>query len=277
MTRGLLITFEGGEGAGKSTQVGLLVERLRSAGHVVAETAEPGGTQVGRAIRQLLLDQVGQQLPPIAEALLFLADRNTHVEQVIAPRLADGQIVISDRFALSTLVYQGVVRGLDLDMLRTVNRWASLNATPAVTIVLDVDPAVGLARAARRGELNRIDREPLGFHQKVRQGFLDLVDGPHAVIDAHGSVDTVAKSVALAVEHALSARLAVPFGPELPLRPEWLAAYKAAVAAVGCPVCDRTSPCRCYVTKEEKVDKEAVGLAAVLQLVAASLREEKPS
>jgi dTMP kinase len=210
---GLFIAFEGGEGSGKSTQAGILAERLRSVGRVVAETAEPGGTRTGIRIRKLLLSSFAdrERMPPIAEALLFLADRNVHVERIISPRLADGQVVICDRYALSTLVYQGVGRGLDVTHLAEVNRWASLGLVPDLTIVLDVDPEVGLTRAiGRAGTLDRIESEPVEFHQRIREGFLTLAAGVPGtvVIDANREVGLVADDVKNAVDRVRLDRLA---------------------------------------------------------------------
>ncbi len=202
--RGMFIAFEGGEGAGKSTQAVRLTEQLRSRGLVAHLTREPGATPAGAELRKLLLDREWLVTPPVAEALLFLADRNVHVEQVISPRLADGQVVVCDRYSLSTFVYQGLGRGLDLEFLSAANWWASNGLQPDLTILLDIDPQVGLVRAAQAGRLNRIDREPVEFHQRIRQGFLDLADTGRGlvVIDAAQDVDTVAAQVLHAVDRA---------------------------------------------------------------------------
>ncbi len=269
---GLFIAFEGVEGCGKSTQAERLARNLPGAGRFVTLTREPGATAAGKSLRWLLLNPGegdGQLLTPVAELLLFLADRSLHIEQVVAPALAAGDVVISDRHALSTLVYQGVARGvMDVGQIIDLNRLATGGVTPHLTIVFDIDPEVGLKRAAQRGALNRVDQEPLEFHQRVRQGFLEFAHrlGPAAIIDAGRDPDTVAADVLHVVEHALFDRKAAVDKP-VSVPPDVLAAYKAAVETVGCPRCGSTRACRCLVPKHERVDKVEVGLAAVLRLI----------
>jgi dTMP kinase len=266
------IAFEGPEGSGKSTQAARLARDLAGDGHVATLTREPGSTPLGQTLRSLLLAHPGKDaLPPVAELLLFLADRNLHVEQVISPRLHDGHIVITDRFSLSTLVYQGVVRGLPVDKLIDLNDMATYGLVPDLTIVLDVDARVGLDRvAAQRGVLDRIEREPLEFHERVRQGFLVHAHrlGPAVIIDGHRDPDEVAKDVRHIVNQKLLNKATGTAKP-VPVRPDLVAAFNAAVAAVGCPRCGSTRPCRCLVPAHERVDKVAVGLAAVLSLIGA--------
>lgn len=269
----MFIAFEGGEGVGKSTQAGLLAAKLTAVGHVVHQTREPGATPAGELIRSLLLSHVDKALTPAAEALLYLADRAQHVHEVISPRLADGQVVISDRFELSTLVYQGIGRGVDMERLLEANALATLKLEPDLTIILDLPATVGLARVRARGALDRIESESVEFHERIRAGFLALVGGrSHVIIDADRPVGDVAADVQHAVEHMLFNKLAEePVGPLLELKPEWLQAYKAAAAAAGCPVCGAVRQCRCYKTEAERDFRVRAGLEVFLALVAAEI------
>lgn len=169
---GTFVVFEGGEGAGKTTQVERLAEALRRTGHTVTVTREPGGTGIGSAIRDLLLDTWPDGMPAKTEAFLFLADRAAHVEQVIAPALERGEVVVSDRHVDSSVVYQGVGRGLGMTQISKLSRWATDWFTPDLVFVLDIDPQVGLLRAKRHRSHDRIEREADDFHDRVRAGFL---------------------------------------------------------------------------------------------------------
>lgn len=172
---GLFVTFEGPEGSGKSTQIHYLDAALRKAGYSVTATREPGGTKVAEAIRRTLLSSADEQITPETEALLVLAARNQHVAHLILPALDRGSIVLCDRFADSTFAYQGFGRGLPLSWLQTVNRTATGGLAPHLTLLLDLAPSIGLTRRGRaRGIPNRLDRESMKFHQRVRQGFLTL-------------------------------------------------------------------------------------------------------
>jgi dTMP kinase len=174
---GLFLVFEGGEGAGKSTQVQRLAEALRAEGYDVVVTREPGATPIGERIRALLLDPT-TVLSARAEALLYAADRAHHVSEVIRPALARGAVVLSDRYVDSSLAYQGAGRAMDADDVAELSRWATDGLRPALTVLLDVDPSVGLARAT--GAPDRIEQESLAFHLAVRQGVLDLATAePH--------------------------------------------------------------------------------------------------
>ena len=170
----MFITFEGGDGSGKSTQLRRIAARLEAAGHRPVTVREPGGTPLAEAARALLLD--GEHRPsPLSEVFLIEAARADLVETVIAPALAAGRIVLCDRHTDSTLAYQGSGRGLDPDLLRAMNRAAAPELVPDLTLLYYLDPAVGLARrAAAPGRRNRLDQEPLEFHARVRQGFLEL-------------------------------------------------------------------------------------------------------
>ena len=173
---GVFVTFEGPEGSGKSTQIQYLDSALRKAGYSVRTTREPGGTKVGEAIRRTLLSPASdERITPETEALLVLAARSQHIAHLIQPALARGSIVLCDRFADSTFAYQGFGRGLPLSWLRTANRAATGGLTPHLTLLLDVPPSIGLTRRGHaRGKANRLDRESLKFHQRVRKGFLTL-------------------------------------------------------------------------------------------------------
>ncbi len=163
----MFVTFEGPEGGGKSTLIRGLAEALRSEGLDVLVTREPGAGEIGKSIREILLH--GEQLDPKAELFLFLADRAQHVAAVIRPSLDKGVCVLCDRHADSTIVYQGYGRGLDLDLLRAWNQFATGGLTPDVTFLLDLDPSLGLGRIASK---DRLDSEPVEFHNMVRAGFL---------------------------------------------------------------------------------------------------------
>jgi dTMP kinase len=205
--RGLFIVFEGGEGTGKSTQSRLLVERLRAAGRSVTPVREPGGTMVGDRIRWLLLDPSHTGMDPRAELLLYEASRAQLCATVIAPRLEAGGHVVCDRFTDSTLAYQGCGRGLDCEEIATLNRWATGGLVPDLVLLLDLDPATGLARATGEGA-DRLEAEEFGFHERVRKGFLDLAAASgHVVIDASLPVEDTAAQVwdaVVAVDPTLS-------------------------------------------------------------------------
>lgn len=163
----VLITFEGPEGAGKTTIIRMVADRLTSRGHEVVVTREPGHGEFGAKIREILLS--GQAIEPMTELFLFLADRSQHVATCIRPALEAGAVILCDRYADSTVVYQGYGRGLDLDWLRDLNSVATGGLVPDMTLLLDLDPAVGLRRIQNP---DRMDRESIDFHQRVRQGFL---------------------------------------------------------------------------------------------------------
>jgi dTMP kinase len=196
---GVFIAFEGGEGAGKSTQVTALAALLRADGHDVEVTYEPGATRIGAAVRSLLLDPANTGLSARGEAMLYAADRAEHVDSAILPALERGAVVITDRYVDSSLAYQGAGRPLDPAKVGWLNEWATGGLTPHLTLLLDVDPVVGLRRA---GEPDRLESEPLAFHQAVRAGFLALADrepGRYVVIDANQDPDLVQELVVAAV------------------------------------------------------------------------------
>lgn len=194
----LFIVFEGGEGAGKSTQVTLLAERLRLAGYRPVRTREPGGTPVAEAIRALVLAPPSP-MSDRCEALLFAAARADHTQQFIAPHLQAGDVVISDRYVDSSRAYQGAARGLAAAEIAELSVWATDNLVPHLTIVLDVDPRHGLARAQ---DHNRMESEDLGFHDTVRRAFLTFAQQDvdrYLVLDAAQPVAVIAEAVWAAV------------------------------------------------------------------------------
>jgi dTMP kinase len=166
------ITFEGGEGSGKSTQARLLLKQLEGQRIPAVMTHEPGGTSLGDKLRKVLKTKQGAQISPRAELLLFAASRAQLMDEVIRPALAAGKWVICDRFTHSTVVYQGYGRGLDLSVVRAVNNMATLGMEPDLTILLDIAPEQGLGR--RRSPGDRFELEGLSFHRKVRDGYLEM-------------------------------------------------------------------------------------------------------
>ena len=191
---GLFIALEGGDGAGKSTQVRLLQQWLESLGRAVLVTREPGGTAFGEHVRRLVLH--GDHVAPRAEALLFAADRAHHVETLIRPALARGEVVLTDRYMDSSVAYQGAGRDLGADEVKELSLWATGGLLPALTVVLDVTPETG---RARRGDLHdRLESESDDFHARVRGHFLDLAAADHdryLVIDAALPPDVVHRRV----------------------------------------------------------------------------------
>ena len=169
---GILITFEGGEGSGKSTQCRLLARWLRGRRYRVAETSEPDGTALGVQVR-LLFEKDGMTAVPLTELFLFLAARHQHVADVVRPALGRGEIVLSDRYTDATLAYQGYGRGLDLQTIRELNALATGGIQPDMTVVLDLDPRLGLRRIGER-RLDAFEKMDLAFHERVRQGYLEI-------------------------------------------------------------------------------------------------------
>lgn len=206
-TRGRFITLEGGEGAGKSTQVARLAAFLRSLGRDVLETREPGGTPGAEAIRALLVSGEPGRWVPMTEALLHSAARADHMARSLSPALTEGKWVVCDRFTDSTLAYQGYGHGLDIGRIRALNELVTEGLKPDLTLILDLPVAAGLARAgARAGAEDRYERMDHGFHERLRRGFLDIAraePGRCAVIDASADVETVARAIARTVQDRL--------------------------------------------------------------------------
>jgi dTMP kinase len=220
--QGRFITIEGGEGAGKSTQVALLAAAFERAGIPVRQTREPGGSAGGEEIRRLLLEGERGRWDAVSEALLLIAARHDHVTRLIAPALARGVWVVSDRFADSTFAYQGCGKGVALSELAMLHRFALDDFAPDLTLILDLPVEVGLARAAARSHADRFERLDRDFHEKLRRGFQQIAaENPSrcVLIDAAGDRQTVHRAVIAAVEE----RLGVEFAPHplpLPAREE---------------------------------------------------------
>jgi dTMP kinase len=208
-TGGLFIAFEGGEGTGKSTQVARLAETLRGRGHDVVTTFEPGATAIGMRLREVLLDKANTDMSPRTEAMLYAADRAQHVAQVIRPALARGAIVITDRYVDSSLAYQGGGRDLEDAELRRLSQWATGGLRPDVTILLDIDPELGLRRSVGPGD--RLEAEAMVFHQRVRDAFRDLA--------GHGRNRYLVLDVAAAGVDEIAAQVLARVEPELPEPP----------------------------------------------------------
>jgi len=210
---GLFITFEGGEGSGKTTQVVALVAYLRSTGREVVATRDPGGTPIGKLIRTLLLDRDHTQMAPTAELLLYQASRAQLVHEVIRPALAADRIVLCDRFTDSTVAYQGYGRKLDLDLIARLNTLATGGLCPDLTLLLDLDPILGLARATQRvaerqERQDRIEGEVSAFHQRVRTGYQCIAaadPGRVTVLDASAGPAEIAGRIRGRVDEVLFA------------------------------------------------------------------------
>ena len=194
----MFVTFEGIEGSGKTTQQRRLAEHLRARGRTVVTTKEPGGTPLADRIRAILLDSAST-IDPIAEVFLFAASRRQHTTEVIEPALARGEVVLCDRYADSTLAYQGFGRLIELDRLRALNEWATDALVPRLTLLFDLPEEVGLTRARSRNAVatadeGRFEAEDLRFHRRVREGYLAMAvaEAPrYAVINGEGTADEV--------------------------------------------------------------------------------------
>ena len=197
------ITFEGGEGVGKTTQIERLKEYLVSLGHEVLITREPGGTEIGEAIRQVLLDKTLPGMHQDTELLLMFAARAEHVQTVIYPALADGVWVLSDRFADASHVYQGIGRGVDAERINRLERWTLGDFQPDLTFLLDMPVAAGMERVHARGETDRFESENLAFFQRIRDGYLSRAKRfpeRYRVVDAGQDLDAVTVSINGALE-----------------------------------------------------------------------------
>ena len=204
----MFITFENPEGSGKTSQIPPLAEFLREQGYSVVTTREPGGTEIGDQVREVLMRLDNKQMNPRTETLLFLAARAQLVEQCIRPEISRGSLVISDRYADSTLAYQGYGHGNDLNQLRELLRFATGNLWPDLTLLLDIDPEQGLKRRAKGGEWNRLDAYALAFHKRVWQGYRELArQDPNrwVIIDAAQPVEIVQEQLRKAILQRLTA------------------------------------------------------------------------
>lgn len=207
MERGRFITFEGGEGTGKSTQIGRLVERLRARGLEVVQTREPGGTPGAEIIRRAVMSGKVADLGPFAEALMMNAARDDHLNELVRPALAKGEWVVCDRFADSTRAYQGALGGVEPQVLAAMEESVVGDTRPDLTVILDLDPEIGLARARARtraegGTGDRFEDEDLETHRRLRQAFLDIATAEPercVVVDGSGEIDDVTERVWSAV------------------------------------------------------------------------------
>ncbi|HHT73275.1 MAG TPA: dTMP kinase [Firmicutes bacterium] len=203
MEEGLFITLEGIDGVGKSTQAQLLVEYFTEKGCDVVHTFEPGGTKLGQSIRRMLLDPENQQLAPVTEILLYAADRAQHVAEVIQPALAQGKVVVCERYIDSSVAYQGYGLGLSVDMIAAVNKLATDGLEPNLTICLDAEPETALARVGG----DRIEKRALSYYERVRAGFLSIAaQNPQRVIVV--SAEGLETEVAQRVQRSVVGRLA---------------------------------------------------------------------
>jgi len=198
----LFITFEGIEGCGKTTQIKRLAKRLHDRGVNFVSTLEPGGTRIGQDIRRVLLDSNNRRLAPLAELILYAADRAQHIEEIIRPALDQGKWVLCDRFFDATVAYQGAGRGLDMDLIMTLNEKVTKGIRPDITLLLDCPPEMGIERALKRNNLSRdgqdrFEREVMEFHKRVRAGYLDLSrnDRRFSIIDATLSEDGIEEEI----------------------------------------------------------------------------------
>lgn len=203
--KGIFITFEGPDGAGKTTQLNLLANYLKQVGYKVLSTREPGGTPLAEGIRRLLLSPWEEEIYGLTEVFLYAASRVQHIKEKILPALAEGKVVLCDRFTDSTLAYQGYGRGIELELLYRLNDLATGGLKPTVTLLLDLPPEEGLRRGKKGEEgivKDRLEQEDLAFHHRVREGFLALArQEPERikVIDARQSVEKVFAEVLAAV------------------------------------------------------------------------------
>ena len=207
------ITFEGGDGTGKSTQIKVLERHLAACGRSFVSTREPGGTPLGKLIRQALLEVGKQPIGSPTELFLYLADRAQHVQDVILPALDSAKLVLCDRYTDSTLAYQGYGRGIDLEVLRELNRIADRGVKPDLTLLFDCPVELGLSRTAKRlaeegeGREDRFEREKVEFHERVRAGFLALARAEperFRIIDASRSVVEVTQEIKSIVDRELA-------------------------------------------------------------------------
>ncbi len=206
LSNGLFITFEGIDGCGKSTQLNLLATHLKSLGHTVCITRNPGGSEFGKALRDILLHSKGY-VPSFSETLLFIADRAEHMETVVLPALNAGHIVLCDRHLDSTVAYQGYGRGLDIDLIHQLNHQAIQGRLPDLTFLLDGEPELLSQRVQERGEADRLEAETLSFFKRTRQGFLEIASSyPERVkkLDATKDITSLQQDVLTFFKSSLS-------------------------------------------------------------------------
>lgn len=205
----MFITLEGPEGSGKTSHLPYLVEYLREKGHVVFPTREPGGTSISEQIRDILHDLKNAEMHPRTETLLYQAARAQIVEQVIKPRLADGEIVISDRYYDSTIAYQGYGHQQDLEQVRALVKYATGGLVPDLTVLLDLDVEIGLKRKKKGDEWNRMDAYTVEFHRRVRAGYLEMVEqepNRWVVVNAERKWESVQEELRQVIEERIQPR-----------------------------------------------------------------------
>lgn len=198
MHKGIFITIEGPDGSGKSTQIPYIKDFLEKKGYEVLLTREPGGTIIGEKIRELLLDKDYKEMSAVTEALLYAASRAQHVAELIIPALKEGKVVLCDRFVDSSIVYQGNGRGLSLKAIIDINEFATCGLKPDITILLDIDPEIGLNRVKVTKEADRLEQEKLDFHRRVYRGYKDLANmypDRIKVIEANKTIEEISKEI----------------------------------------------------------------------------------
>ncbi len=203
---GRFISFEGGDGSGKSTQIRLLKDYLSELGYEVLLSREPGGTKIGEKIRKIILDVENVEMTAETEALLYAASRAQHVGELIQPALDEGKFVIVDRYIDSSIVYQGVARGLGRSEVRSINEFGTKKLLPDLTFYLDLEANVGLGRKKEQAELDRLENEDISFHVSVRDAYLDLAktdEERFKVVDASQSIEEIHKIIREMVDHIL--------------------------------------------------------------------------
>jgi len=204
--KGIFISLEGIEGTGKSTQAKLLHQWFKQAGRTAILTEEPGGTKIGTKVREVLLSLENRNMVPITELLLYNASRAQHIHEVIMPAIEIGNIVITDRFSDSTFAYQGYGRGLDIELIVSLDRIATVGLRPYLTILLDLDVEAGLQRNRGINKKDRLELEDIEFHTRVRNGFLTLAEQEPSrikLVDASGNIPIVHKKIIKVVEDSL--------------------------------------------------------------------------
>lgn len=210
MSKGLFITFEGPEGCGKSTQSSRLAEYLSSEGYEVLHTKEPGGTELGGKIRDLLLERDDIPLGRTAELFLFEADRAQHVEETIKPSVEEGKIVLCDRFNTATFAYQGYGLGVEMELIEKLDAAACGGIVPDLTVLLDIDIETGLKRAGRTNDADRMEQRSFDFHEKVRRGYLEMARGSGGrikVVKVEGGIEETYEQVKKVVLDLITAAL----------------------------------------------------------------------
>jgi dTMP kinase len=205
MNKGLLITFEGPDGSGKTTQISLIKEYLGAKGFEVIFTREPGGTNISEKIREIVLDNKNSEMSAMCEALLYAASRAQLVHQVIKPALSEGKIVVMDRFVESSIVYQGIGRELGIDRIKSINDAATEGLRPDITFLLTIPYEEGLKRKSRQKSLDRLENSGDDFHKRVYDGYMNLVGSADyiKVVDANRSTDDIHKNIVQIIEEII--------------------------------------------------------------------------